>query len=274
MDKRTPYVQYEAHLRILLCMVLLEYLMFIFSGVSFSSLYADTFYNIEVDPAYWIFYLAEIPQLILSHYWLGITLDISIILLLVYLIRYPFNNKPAIPAFLFLFVFYISLTGYLGHRNYQSGFIWILVPFLFRKGINRSFAYEAVRYYLLFFYVSAAIFKIADFGIFQSSMMREILVSQFTPYFLEGNTGIRTTVNLFLVHHENIAALLYLAAFTIELIAVIGFFTRRFDRFIGVAILLFHFANWFIMDIAPIGQIAFVCLLFADKKYFSGKSAG
>ncbi|MEP7163607.1 MAG: hypothetical protein ABI741_02880 [Ferruginibacter sp.] len=253
-------------LRILFCIVLFEYGLFIFSGTSFSFLHGNNFFRIEADPAFWVVYLMMIPQFITGHQWLGILLDTTIVILLLSVIRNPYNNRLAILLFLLLFLFYTCLMGYLAHRNYQFGFFMIFIPFLFKNPVNRNFAYEATRYFLLFFYVSAAVLKISNNSLVSQSHFSHLLSGQFTPYFLEGNTGPRTSVNLYLMSHPAVSYMLYLLSFIAELTTVIGFFTKRFDKGLAIIILAFHFANWFLMDIAPFGQVAFICLLFLSKE--------
>ena len=112
-------------LRILFCIVLLEYGLFIFSGTSFSFLHGNSFFSIEADPAFWIVYLLKIPQFITGHQWPGVFLDTMIVILLLLFIRNPFNNRYAVLLFLLLFLFYVTFMGHLAHRNYQFGFFMI-----------------------------------------------------------------------------------------------------------------------------------------------------
>ena len=176
-------------LRILFCIVLFEYGLFIFSGVSFSFLYGNKFFSIEADPAFWIVYLLKIPQFITSHQWIGILLDISIVALLLLFIRNPYNNRFAVILFLLLFLFYTTFMGCLAHRNYQAGFFMVFIPFLFKNEINRSYAFECTRYFLLFFYVSAAVLKLTNQSLMSQEHFSHLLSGQFTPYYLEGNKG-------------------------------------------------------------------------------------
>ena len=255
----------QQRLRMIFSIVLLEYLMFVFSGVSFSFLYGNSFFSLEADPATWLFYLAKMPQLITANHWAGILLDTLIISLLLLFIRNPFNNLIALTLFLLLLLFYVTLMGHLVHHNFQFGFCLVFIPFIFRKESNKQFAFEAVRYFLLFFYVSAAWWKIYYNSLSDISHFSHLASSQFTPYYLEANTGIRTAFNLFLVSHPSFGWSLYTASVVLELFVIVGFFSKRFDKWIALFILLFHFSNWFMMDIAPLGQIAFVCLLFMSK---------
>lgn len=252
--------------QILLAIALIEYLMFIVSGTSFSFLHDMPFFNFGVDPIYWFLFLTKIPHLINSHQWIGITLDTCVLLMFIYMISKKGKSRLAFPLFTLLLIYYITLTSFLGHRNYQSGFVIILIPFLFQTESNRAIAYELVRYFLLFFYFSAAIIKMVDFHTIDISHLSNYLQQQFTAYYLEGNTGWRTTVNSFLITNKQLSFELYLTAICIEFITIIGFFTKRIDIWIGISLIIFHLASWIIMDIAPIGQLAFIYILFCKNQ--------
>ncbi|MBU3713898.1 MAG: hypothetical protein FGM46_03015, partial [Ferruginibacter sp.] len=199
-DWRTEYHIHKSY-RVLLSIMLVEFLMFVISGVSFTSLHGDTFFNFGVDPLYWFFYLSGLPQFILRHQWLCILADVAIIFSAVMLMMRPGKQKWALLLFFLLFIFYLTLTGYLGHRNYQSGFIWVMIPFLFRQPVQRAFAFSFIRYFLLFFYFSAGLIKILNGAFISTAHFSSHLTQQFTPYFLEGNIGFRTSLNVYLIHH-------------------------------------------------------------------------
>lgn len=266
MKNLTHNNTYTGRARIITGIVLFEYLLFIYSGVSFSFLYGDHFFSLEADPATWAVYMLDIPAFILTHQWLGIFADVLIVFFLLLFARDPSKNVLAIILFILLFIFYATLSGHLAHRNYQTGFFLVFIPFIFRKQQNRAFAFEAARYFLLFFYVSAACLKLWGHALTTQADFSHLISGQFTPYYLEGNTGIRTDFNLYLINHPTVAHLLYIVSFSLELVTCIGFFTKRFDKWIGIILLTFHFTNWFVMDIAPFGHIAFICLLFMSKQ--------
>lgn len=263
----SPVKQNIAALRILFCVVLFEYVLFIFSGVSFSFLTGDRFFIFGVDPAAWLVYIINIPQFITQHHRMGLLLDGLVLFLLLVFIFDPLKHRVAQILFLLLFLFYITLTGYLTHRNYQVGFFMVFFPFIFKKDINKSIAFEAIRYFILLFYVTAAILKLSGKSIFVPEHFSHMLSSQFSLYFLEGNTSLRTNLNLYLVEHPYAAYSLYIGSFLIELSAMIGFFTKRFDKWIAILLIVFHFMSWLIMDIAPFGQIGFLSLLFFSKLF-------
>lgn len=248
--------------RRILLILFLECCIILYSGVGFASLYGNPFFSIGVDPFSWLLFGAGIPQTIIAHHWLGSLLSLSIILLLILLIIFPRQYIIAIILFILLFCLYITLTGYLTHRNFQSGMFLVLVPFLFDKNNSRKFAWEAIRYFLLFFYISSGLLKLWNHSFDDITHFSQHLTSQFAPYYVEGNLGFRTSINLYLIQHPAVAYGLMIGATVIELSMLVGFFTRRCDKWLAIALLVFHLANWCVMDIAPIGHLAFICILF------------
>ena len=253
--------------RFILAILFFEICIYFFCNIHLTSFQQNTFVAFEQDPLLWLVYFSGLPQLILSSSFLSYFIDVLILLLLITLIYRPLKKWVAILLLIALFIFYCIFTTHLGHRNYQSGYLFVLIPFLFAKTKNKQIAFELTRYFLLFFYVSAAFFKFKSGSLFVSDHFSHEVVNQFTPYFLEHSYSIRTDFNLYLITHHSFAKLLYCGATFLEFIVVIGFFTKRFDTYLGIIILIFHFANWFIMDIAPVGQIAFICTLFFSQKF-------
>src|SRR4051812_14824901 len=95
--------------RFVFLVLLAEWLVFIFSGVSFAQLHGDTFFSLDADPVSVAIFSTGIPQFILHHQWIGILLDISITILLMLFIRDTSNNRIAIALFILLLLFYVTV---------------------------------------------------------------------------------------------------------------------------------------------------------------------
>ena len=255
------------HYRIIVAILLTEICLYFISGIHLVSLQGNTFISFEQDPLLWFVYFTGVPQFILGNSLLCYVINSSILLLLIILILNPLNRWVALVLAILLLIFYSIFTAHLGHRNYQSGYLFVLLPFLFAKRKNRQIVFEMTRYFLLFFYVSAAFFKIQSGSLFSGDHFSHAVINQFTPYFLEQSFSVRTYFNLYLLTHPYFSQSIYVIAALCELLLIIGFFTKKFDRQLALLILIFHFVNWFIMDIAPIGQIAFICTLFYSNKF-------
>ena len=245
----------------LILLVFIEFLIFQISGVGYASISKAPYFNIGVDPLYWIFYGLFIPQTIIKYPLIASILDFATIGFFM-ISLFKFNEKWIRVTFLLLLLYYITLTGYLGHRNYQSGFVWVLVPLMFNSEKNKMLAFEALRYWLLFFYTSSAIFKIVGDGVFNTNHLNNILTQQFLPYFIEQDLGVRTLINSYVVNFENMAQLLFFGAIIFEMSTIIGFFTKKYDKLIGIFLIAFHLFNWLLMDISPFGQLSILSIFF------------
>ena len=257
----------KSKLRILLSILFIEYLIILISDISFFRLNGDPLFSIGIDPFFWAIYIAKFPQTILKNLWLGILCDVCIILSLIFLIYNPYKNKIAAVLFCLLLIFYFSYMSLIGSRNYMTGFFLVLIPFIFYENKNKQISFEAIRYFILFFYFSAALIKIQQNNIYDVHYFSNILINQLKPYYLEQNLSIRTDVNLYLIAHPSFSRTLFLVGTLLEFIPLVGFFTKRYDHYLATAILIFHCINWFIMDIAPVGQIAFICTLYFSRKF-------
>lgn len=259
----SPIKQY----RIILIILFVEVVIYFFCNIQIASFQKNTFIGFEQDPLLWFIYFTGLPQLIVDNIYISYFIDVSIVLLLTTLFLKPLNNGLALVLFVLFFLFYCIFTAHLGHRNYQSGYLMVLLPFLFARTQNKQIVFEFSRYFLLFFYVSAAYFKIKSGSLLNSDHLSHAVTNQFTPYFLDHSYSLRTSFNLILITHNNFAQFLYFGATIFELIVIVGFFTKRYDHYLATAILIFHCFNWFIMDIAPVGQIAFICTLYFSRKF-------
>lgn len=250
----------------LFLIILIEFFLFIFSGVSFQGLYQVAYFNFGIDPIYWLFFLLQIPQFIYSHHLIGWILDISISTLLLYSVFIKEKKIITWIIFSLLMLYYVSLTATLGHRNYQTGFFITIIPFLFSNSTNRKYGFEGIRYFYIFFYFSSGIFKIINHGIFDPFMMTTNLKQQFNSYFLESNLSWRTALNLFLIKHWKVSSFLFCTTVFLESFFIIGFFTKKWDYILGILLICFHFSNWIIMDISPIGQYSVLFYFLLGSK--------
>ena len=267
MKEPTNSKQENNFRRGLFSIILIEFLIFVFYGVSFQGLHHVAYFNFGIDPVYWLFFLLQIPQFIFSHHEMGLILDMIILLLLIYSVFIKVNKFITWSLFILLMLYYVCLTATLGHRNYQTGIFLLIIPFLFTNPLNRKFAFEGVRYFFIFFYFSSGIFKVFNHGIFEPMLMSTTLKVQFIPYFIETNLSWRTSLNLFLIKHTYITYLLYCVSVFIESFFVIGFFTKKWDYILGLLLMCFHFSNWVVMDIAPIGQLSVIFFFLKYKDF-------
>ena len=106
-----------------------------------------------------------------------------------------------------------------------------------------------MRYYFLYIFSSAALWKILRGSAFYHDQLSNILKQQQINLLLQNPDGYKAHIAQFLISHTNFSHALLLANVVLQLSFAIGFFTKKFDRFLFWFAILFVVANLFVMGI-------------------------
>ena len=153
-----------------------------------------------------------------------------------------------------------SIEGHIG---------WMLFPvaLICHNLINFSFVLHFIRYFFLFFFASAAIWKIRSGGVFNIDEMSGILLYQHTPFLVTSPESFFSKVYYWMVQHPLAGYVFYLSATMLELFFITGFFTLKLDRWLLLLLFLFLFADVFIMRIKYFEVLYLASpFLFSNKK--------
>jgi len=264
LKKIKHWLLYDDAIRVPLLGLMIEYALMLVSGVGYADLGKTHFFTLGADPFYWLLFITPIPNVILQDQTLAIILQYLPLLLILFLLMDKNRKWIAFFLFLLMLIYYMILTAVIGHHNFQTGIFLVTIPYIFGKK-NRLFIWGLLRYWILFFYVTAAFFKITNPSFFNIHHLANQIITQFLPYNLENQTGFRILFNQWLIEHYQISTGLYLIGFSIEAFCLVGFFTTKYDKIIGLLLIMLHLCIWLVMDIAPIGQISlFIFLIIID----------
>jgi hypothetical protein len=108
---------------------------------------------------------------------------------------------------------------------------------------------KACRFYFLYIFVSAAIWKIARGSIFNGEEMSRILLLHHTDLLTGDCTSLTCRTYSWLIAHPAISQALYMAGAMLEASFILGFFTRRRDRLLIALAILFVIADLLVMRI-------------------------
>jgi len=195
-------------------------------------------------------YLATgIPQFITAHGILASVFDIS---LLVSTVGFLLSKK-RIFAILFTFAalnYFLTYNMVTGHHYHGlAGLLVISLPFWFKSEQRFNFGWEAVRYYLLYIFSSAALWKILRGSAFYHDQLSNILKQQQVNLLLQNPGSYKAHIAQLLIAHTDFSHALLLANVVLQLSFAIGFFTRKFDKYLFWFAILFVVANFFVMGI-------------------------
>ena len=204
------------------------------------------------DDTEWVYqwYLATgIPQFVTSHSVLSSLFDIS---LLVTTVGFLLSKKRVFAvlfsfAALNYFLTYNLVTGH--HYHGLIGLLVISIPFWFKSEQRFNFSWEAVRYYFLYLFSSAALWKLLRGSAFYHDQLSNILKQQQINLLLQNPAGYKAHIAQFLISHTDVSHAVLLVNVLVQASFAIGFFTRKFDKFLFWIAIVFVVANFLVMGI-------------------------
>jgi hypothetical protein len=265
--------------KIILIYCIIFYVLMIYKWMNGLFLYQlqPSFFYTRQDLVTWLFMQTGLHQWLLNNYFGWILFDVLFYSMpLLYLVAYSSTRKfSSVIAVLMLIINWCYVQCYtLYPSNSTEGHVaWLLFPIAFIPQNKKTFTlfFEGLRYFFLYFFVSAAIWKFAQGGIFNGSEMSGILLFQHNELLTNSPGYWQSNLILYLIQHTQLSYLLYLSATLLELIFFTGFFTKKYDRVLIVLFIIFLLMDYFIMRIPyyEISPLALTLLFSKQNKKLS-----
>jgi hypothetical protein len=146
---------------------------------------------------------------------------------------------------------YIQCYTLYPTSSIESYTAWLLFPLLFITTNIKSFYFflHGLRYFFLFFFASAGVWKLVQLGAFNTEQMSGVLLFQHKEFLTSSHGSWYSTFIYWLINHSTASYLLYVAGIIIELFFIVGFLTRKYDRWLIAGFVLFLLFNAIIMRI-------------------------
>lgn len=213
-----------------------------------SQLEAPVLGNVHKDLTFWLFELAGIPALLTGTQALALGFDLALTLTVVFAILLPQRTLfPRIYCVLIL-CYFITHTTYANH-HYRPiiGLLVAGIPFAFRSLDRMSWLFDALRYYVLFVYASAGLYKVFRGSWSNRDQMTGIIEGTQLDLFLAHPDGWHAQLFTWLLQHEWAGWALFILATVLELVFLIGFVTRRYDAGLFITAISLHIGFYFTM---------------------------
>ena len=224
------------------------------NGLLLYQIQPSFFYSRE-DIFTWLFMQTGVHQLLLNNWKGWILMDTLFYAIpLIYLLLFRINQKLSLAAaFAMLMINWVYVQCYtLYPTNSIEGHIaWLFFPFIFMFNNQQSFKLllEGLRYLFLYLFISAGVWKFAQGGISNTHQMSGILLMQHISLLTNASEYWQSKMILYIIENPIFGYCLYMASALLELIFVIGFFTKKYDRWLVAGFLLFLFMDFWIMRI-------------------------
>jgi hypothetical protein len=229
---------------------LLAWLYRLQSHVLLHQMEAPVWFNAHVDVVYWLVHLLQLPQLVTTNYFLAAILDALLLIIPILGLIRPQNRLYAILFAVFFLPYYFAFNTFgLKHTHCLTGFLLVPIAFWPQNGRGRQLVWEGLRYYSCWIFVSAFLWKLKRGYFFAYAHGQAILQSTRADYLAEHS---ETTLGRFLLWLLSCPDLLYammVCGGLLQGVFLIGFFTKRFDKWLVMLTVVFHLSNYFLFDI-------------------------
>lgn len=260
---------YSFRQKIIFCYVAIFYTLLIFKWSNNMLLYQQkpAFIYDTFDIFSWLFLRSEIPQWLLqTKYFL--LFDVFYYSAPAALLLCACYRPKLIPvsAVYILIINWIYLQSYFLYpiSSYTIFIAWLVFPVIFLAGNEKTFAllFEGIRYFFLYFFLSAGLWKIRIGGVFNYEQLSAILLEQHKEMLTNSTDYWLSHFYQWLIDHTTLSYVLYVIVTLMELSFLIGFFTKRFDNVFILIYFVFLFADYFIMRIPYFETLPFLLTLY------------
>lgn len=170
----------------------------------------------------------------------------------------------------FSILFYLYFLSYdmftILHGHPLTAMVWITVPFWARRVKSRLFLWDGLRYYACFIYVVSFIYKILGKSLFVWDNGVNSVKWNVAEYLYHFPDTIPSKILSFSIAHPFFLNAGHLAVMLAEGLMVIGFFTKRYDRWLIWIPILVHLSTYLYSDVYFVEMLVLVFLFFNDKQ--------
>lgn len=239
---------YFLKLRVAYVGVLLVLLCRLLQGVLLSQMQQPHLFDLYQN-AYSLFSITTIPYWLTQHTALAIVFDV-LLFAMPFIAMFTANRLAAIASTVLLLI-YMMLFNMAANHAYHGliGAIVITIPFWCKTEERFNLLWDAARYYWLYAFTSAGLWKILRGSAFLTDQMSNILMQQQLDYLLQQPLTFKASVIQYLISHPTLSHGVLLINVCLQLSFLAGFFTRRFDTALIVLSVVFCLANYFVMSI-------------------------
>lgn len=206
------------------------------------------------DNTFWLLHVLRIPQFLLQHYWAALAFDIVLTVSCIICIVVPDQKLFTRVTIIGTWLLYVCYCTAAGKHYAQIGYLLAPIPFFALREDRFTLLWDCLRYWICFLYLSAGVYKVYYGGFGSGHDMTGILQVMNAEWFVFNKDASQASSIQYLINHPSLSQWLFRIATCIDLLMIVGFFTKRFDRLLLAGLIAFHVANYFLLHISFIEQ--------------------
>ena len=207
-------------------------------------------FKVNSDLTYWVYHIVGFAKFIAQNKTAATIFDCLLIGLCIVTIIRP--QRITIIAFSILYPIYLlSYNSFVTHHyGNLIGILFITFAFWSKKEITFKFLWEALRYYTLFIYSMAFVYKVfINVSVFNITQPLTILKDNLVLYLYQNPDTFFANCLYWFINNPLVLYVGYIFCISMQGCMIAGFFTKKFDRILFFLPILFHSSTYFFVDV-------------------------
>ncbi len=241
-----------------------------YCGVLLHQLASPVLRNPGTDLTYWLFNYSGVCNLAIAvpfSYIIDSTLIISALSIFILSIKqnttktvpipyfsdFPLSKLIAILSTVYscsLFTYILTLnTVQTMHTHYLEGLLIASLPWCFTNRITQSLLWEGVRYFTCWVYSCAFLWKLGR-GFWNYPLHgKAVILAENATYLTQHPHNTIAQIQFWFVEHPQFAHYLLDAGMLVQAVFIIGFFTKKIDKYLLILPFAFHSLTYILLDV-------------------------
>jgi len=209
-------------------------------------------YETDFDYTYWLYHLTGIPRLLTGNNAIAWIFDISLLFVTLYCWADSGRRRWAVLCCAIGWTLYgLTYNSYSHHHNVSIIGVMVLpYAFLVRKEKKFRLMWEGVRYFYLYIFADAFIHKaLIRHSLFFLPNGAEFIKTNQALYMVQHPDSLLTGLYAWVITHPIVAYMGFVMMIFLQGCMLIGFLTRKWDRWLFWIPILFHTMNLLFIDV-------------------------
>ena len=202
-----------------------------------------------VDLTYWGMHWLGLPEFLTGHFAVACLFDVALFASCIGCLWEPEKRLYVWSFIVLYFIYFITFNTFGAHHtNHKIGLLLIAIPFTVTDYKSFNYLWQGLRYFLLFAWADAFLWKFfrlawlhADQGIL---IMKKNVAA---ILYFEPNSW-KADLYRWLLQHPGWVNGGYIFGVVMEAAFIVGFFTRKYDKYLFVLSILLPIGFWLIAD--------------------------
>ena len=239
-----------------------------FINVTPSHFLQPSLFLIQFDFTYWLYKFSHLPDIIIQKQIGSYIFDVLLFFTCIMSIVFPLKRIFIIFFSLLFIIYALSYYTYIVHHAHPLSIIMIItLPFWAAKKEHWKLLWEGMRYYICFIYTASFIWKTV-YGTSFFFWNNGVTSAKYNlaEYIYHNPHSLMSSIFKHFISHSIYLNIGHIFIILLEGLMVVGFFTKKYDKYLMLVPIIIHITTYFFADVFFIEWLVLIFVFFSNKQ--------